>query len=108
MHTLLSLLRAPVYVCAFVFGVRFYFCVVVALRWCLCLFRVLGVDFVLFRRSRCSYFSLRSWAVKLQVMAAEAREAEQTSQESLEVLAPTLKVSQWIFAASLALQVIMM
>jgi hypothetical protein len=41
-------------------------------------------------------------------MAAEAREAEQTSQESLEVLAPTLKVSQWIFAASLALQVIMM
>ena len=94
-HTLLSLLRAPVYVGAFVSGVRFYFRVVVALRWCLCLFRVLGVDFVLFRRSRCSYFSLRSWAVKLHVMAAEAREA----QESFEVLAPTLKVSQWIFAA---------
>ena len=104
MHTLLSLLRAPVYVGAFVSGVRFYFRVVVALRWCLCLFRVLGVDFVLFRRSRCSYFSPRRWAVKLHVMAAEAREA----QESFEVLAPTLKVSQWIFVASLALQVIMM
>lgn len=71
-------------------------------------FRMLGVDFVLLRRSRCSYSSLRSWAVKLQVMAAEAREAEQTSQESFEVLAPTLKMSQWIFVASLALQVIMM
>ena len=108
MCTLCSVFYVHPYVCAFVSGVRFYFCVVVALRWCLCLFRMLGVDFFQFRRSRCSYFSLRSWAVKLQVMAAEAREAEQTSQESFEVLAPTLKMSQWIFVASLALQVIMM
>ena len=99
---------SPVYVCAFVFD---YFCVFVAL--CQCLFyvvggNVLGVDFVLFRRSCWSYFSLRSLAVQLQVMAAEAREAEQTSQESFEVLTPTLKANQLIFVASLALQVVML